>query len=89
MQQIPKTLDGRARLEELRTSAEEHALLNQIRTRLARVEAAYRADEELFDAGLRPIGDASQLAGDPERCARPAERLLRREETIASATCRT
>jgi signal transduction histidine kinase len=82
LMKLPKTLDDVRRLEELRSSAEEHALLNQVRARLLRVEAEYRADEELFDEAFGPIGDVSLLAGDPERLRGPRERLWRQEETI-------
>jgi signal transduction histidine kinase len=82
LMKLPKTLDDVSRLEELRSSAEEHALLNQVRTRLLRVESEYRADEELFDESFGPIGDLSLLAGDPERLRPARERLLRQEETI-------
>src|SRR6185312_12770799 len=78
LMKLPKTLDDVRRLEELRSPAEEHALLNQVRARLLRVEAEYRADEELFG----PIGDFSLLAGDPARLQLPRERLWRQEETI-------
>jgi two-component system NtrC family sensor kinase len=82
LMKLPKTLDDVRRLEELRSSAEEHALLNQVRARLLRVESEYRADEELFDEAFGPIGDLSLLGGDPERLRRPRERLWRQEETI-------
>src|SRR4051812_36925416 len=79
---LPKTLDDVRRLEALRSSSEEHALLNQVRARLLRLETEYRADEELFDAAFGPIGDLSLLAGDLERLRLPRERLWRQEETI-------
>lgn len=82
LMKLPKTLDDVRRLEELRSSPEEHALLNQVRARLIRVDAEYRADEELFDEAFGPIGDLSALAGDPERLRLPRERLWRQEETI-------
>src|ERR1700761_7541593 len=46
---MPKALDSVKALEALRSSPEEHALLNQVRARLYRVETEFRADEELFD----------------------------------------
>ncbi len=82
LMKVPKTLDDVSRLEELRSSAEEHALLNQVRTRLLRVESEYRADEELFDEAFGPIGDLSLLAGAPERLRPARDHLLRQEETI-------
>ncbi|HEY1587086.1 MAG TPA: ATP-binding protein [Polyangia bacterium] len=82
LMKLPKTLDDVSRLEELRSSAEEHALLNQVRTRLLRLESEYRADEELFDEAFGPIGDLSLLAGAPERLRPAREHLLRQEETI-------
>jgi two-component system, NtrC family, sensor kinase len=82
LMKLPKTLDDVRRLEELRSSPEEHALLNQVRARLLRVEAEYRADEELFDEAFGPIGDVTLLAGDPARLRLPRERLWRQEETI-------
>src|SRR6185312_16613809 len=82
LMKLPKTLDDVRRLEELRSSAEEHALLNQVRTRLLRVESEYRADEELFDAAFGPIGDLSLLGGDPDRLRPARERLWRQEEAI-------
>jgi signal transduction histidine kinase len=82
LMKLPTTLDDVRRLEELRSPAEEHALLNQVRARLLRVEAEYRADEELFDEAFGPIGDFSLLAGDPARLQLPRERLWRQEETI-------
>ncbi|HEX6837634.1 MAG TPA: ATP-binding protein [Polyangia bacterium] len=82
LMKLPKTLDDVRRLEELRSAPEEHALLNQVRARLLRVDAEYRADEELFDEAFGPIGDLSLLAGDPERLRLPRERLWRQEETI-------
>ncbi|MGZ3426966.1 MAG: HAMP domain-containing protein, partial [Polyangia bacterium] len=82
LMKLPKTLDDVRRLEELRSSPEEHALLNQVRARLLRVESEYRTNEELFDAAFGPIGDLSLLAGDPERLRPARERLWRQEETV-------
>jgi signal transduction histidine kinase len=82
LMKLPKTLDDVGRLEELRSSPEEHALLNQVRARLLRVESEYRGDEELFDEAFGPIGDLSLLGGNPERLRLPRERLWRQEETI-------
>jgi signal transduction histidine kinase len=82
LMKLPKTLDEVRTLEELRSSAEEHALLNQVRARLLRVEVEYRADEELFDEAFGPIGDVALLGGDPERLRPARERLWRQEETI-------
>jgi signal transduction histidine kinase len=79
---LPKMLDQLRKLEELRSSAEEHALLNQVRTRVRRIESEYRADEELFDEAFGPIGDVTLLAGDPERLRPARERLWRQEELI-------
>src|ERR1700742_3784888 len=53
---LPKALESVRALEALRSSAEEHALLNQVRGRLMRVDAEFRADEELFDEAFGPIG---------------------------------
>ena len=66
-------------LEELRSSAEEHALLNQLRARLERVEGEFRADEELFDEVYGPIGDVPPLGRRSRALRAPRERLLRRE----------
>ena len=82
LMKLPKTLDDVRRLEELRSTPEEHALLNQIRARLLRVEAEYRSDEELFDEAFGPIGDLTLLGGNPERLRPPRERLWRQEEMI-------
>ncbi len=82
LMKLPKTLDDVRTLEALRSSPEEHALLNQVRARLLRVEAEYRADEELFDEAFGPIGDVSLLGGDPERLRAPRERLWQKEELI-------
>jgi two-component system, NtrC family, sensor kinase len=82
LMKLPRSLDTVRALEALRSSAEEHALLNQIRARLVRVEAEYRFDEELFDEAFGPIGDVSLLAGDVERLRLPRERLWRQEELI-------
>jgi two-component system NtrC family sensor kinase len=83
-QQMPQALADVKALEALRSSAEEHALLNQLRTRLEKVEAGFRADEELFDEVYGPIGDAPMALppaqAQPQRAS--AERLLKREQTI-------
>jgi signal transduction histidine kinase len=79
---LPKALDSVRALEALRSSAEEHALLNQVRARLLRVEGEFRADEELFDEAFGPIGDVSLLTGDPDALRGPRERLWRQEEAI-------
>ncbi|HEX4457203.1 MAG TPA: hypothetical protein VIA18_04495, partial [Polyangia bacterium] len=41
---IPHTLESVRALEDLRTLPEEHALLNQVRARLLRVQGEFRAD---------------------------------------------
>jgi signal transduction histidine kinase len=82
LMKLPKVLESVRGLEALRSSAEEHALLNQVRGRLKRVEAEYRADEEGFDEAFGPIGDLSLLGSDPARLAPARERLWRQEELI-------
>jgi signal transduction histidine kinase len=82
LMKLPKILDQVSNLDTLRSSAEEHALLNQVRARLSRVQAEFRGDEELFDEAFGPIGDLSMLAGDAERMRPARERLWRQEETI-------
>ena len=82
LMKLPKVLESVRGLEALRSSPEEHALLNQVRGRLKRVEAEYRGDEELFDEAFGPIGDLSLLGGDPARLAPARERLWRQEELI-------
>jgi two-component system NtrC family sensor kinase len=82
LMKLPKTLEQVRGLEALHSSPEEHALLNQVRARLLRVEGEYRADEELFDEAFGAIGDVTLLAGDPERLRPARERLWRQEETI-------
>lgn len=83
-QQMPQALAEVRALQGLRSSAEEQALLNQIRARLERVEAQFRADEELFDAVYGPIGDATVPLAHPDPAAalEAAERLLRREQAV-------
>jgi signal transduction histidine kinase len=80
-QQMPAVLAEVRDLEALRSSPEEHALLHQLRARLERIEAAFRADEELFDEVYGPIGAEPTLQNPTARHA-AAERLLRREEQI-------
>ena len=75
-QQMPQALEDVGALLSLRTSDEEHALLGQLRDRLRRIEAGYRADEPLFDEVYGPIGDAPESAPD----ASAAEKLLRSEQ---------
>jgi signal transduction histidine kinase len=79
---LPKALESVRALESLRSSPEEHALLNQVRSRLLRVESEFRADEEVFDEAFGPISDESRLAGDPSLLRGPRERLWRQEELI-------
>lgn len=79
---MPKTLDSVRALEALRSSPEEHALLNQVRARLLRIGAAFAADEELFDQAFGPIGDISLLGADPERLRPARDQLWRQEESI-------
>jgi signal transduction histidine kinase len=81
-QQMPAVLAEVRELEALRSSPEEHALLHQIRTRLERIEASFRADEELFDEVYGPIGADPGLRDKPAERRAAAERLLRREEQI-------
>jgi two-component system, NtrC family, sensor kinase len=81
-QQMPAVLAQVRDLEALRSSPEEHALLHQIRTRLERIEGAFRSDEELFDEVYGPIGADATLRENPEARRAAAERLLRREEQI-------
>ena len=82
--QIPYALGDIARLEALRSSAEEHALLHQLRTRLSRVEQKVRADEELFDQVYGPVGDrpVAQRAPDAAKARAAANALLDRERQV-------
>ncbi|MDB4967226.1 MAG: integral rane sensor signal transduction histidine kinase [Myxococcales bacterium] len=82
LMKLPKILDQVSNLDTLRGSPEEHALLNQVRARLSRVQGEFRSDEELFDEAFGPIGDLSMLTTDPERLRPPRERLWRQEEAI-------
>ena len=82
LMKLPKALEMVRALEALHSSAEEHALLNQVRARLVRVESEFRSDEELFDEAFGPIGDLSLLGGDPARLAPARDRLWRQEEAI-------
>jgi signal transduction histidine kinase len=79
---IPHTLESVRALEDLRTLPEEHALLNQVRARLLRVQGEFRADEELFDESFGTIGDLSLLNGDPTRLQPARDKLWRQEESI-------
>jgi signal transduction histidine kinase len=81
-QQMPTVLAEVRDLESLRSSPEEHALLHQIRTRLERIEASFRADEEMFDEVFGPIGADPTTKPDPEARRAAADKLLRREEQI-------
>ena len=81
-QQMPAVLSEVRDLESLRSTPEEHALLHQLRTRLERIQAAFRADEELFDEVYGPIGAEATLRDDPQKRHTAAEHLLRREEQI-------
>jgi signal transduction histidine kinase len=80
---LPKALDSVRALEALRSSAEEHALLNQVRGRLLRVDREFRADEELFDEAFGPIGsDVTVAVGDTLALRGPRQKLWSQEETI-------
>lgn len=81
-QQMPQALADVKALEQLRSSAEEHALLNQLRGRLERIEGAFRADEELFDEVYGPVGDAPVQPSDEARARAAAGKLLSRERSI-------
>jgi signal transduction histidine kinase len=81
-QQMPQALADVRALEQLRSSPEEHALLNQLKGRLERIESAFRADEELFDEVYGPVGDAPVIVSDPERSKAAAAKLLSRERSI-------
>jgi hypothetical protein len=78
LKKLPRILEQVGNLDTLRSSAEEHALLNQVRARLSRVENEFKSDEELFDEAFGPIGDVSLLAGDPERLSSSCARSRRR-----------
>lgn len=79
---MPRALDSVKALESLRSSPEEHALLNQMRARLLRIGNAFAADEELFDSAFGPIGDVSLLGADPEKLRPAREQLMQKEEAI-------
>jgi two-component system, NtrC family, sensor kinase len=82
LMKMPRTLDAVTALEALRSSPEEHALLNQVRARLLRVEGEFKSDEELFDESFGPIGDTVALAGDPSALRASRDRLWQKEEGI-------
>jgi signal transduction histidine kinase len=79
---LPKVLESVRALEALRSSAEEHALLNQVRGRLMRVDAEFRADEELFDEAFGPIGSDVAVFGPGDVLRGPRQKLWSQEETI-------
>ena len=79
---LPKTLDDVAVSRSCAARPRSTRCSIRCATRLLRVEAEYRGDEELFDEAFGPIGDLSLLAGDPARLVAARERLWRHEETI-------
>jgi signal transduction histidine kinase len=82
LMKTPRVLEAVRALEALRSSPEEHALLNQVRARLLRVESEFKADEGLFDEAFGPIGDTVALAGDVETLRAARDRLWQKEESI-------
>jgi signal transduction histidine kinase len=81
-QQMPQALADVRALEQLRSSPEEHKLLDLLRAELEGVQQAFKNDEELFDAVYGPIGDPPQQPADPERWKVAATSLLGAERTI-------
>ncbi len=81
-QQLPAVTNHLAALEQLRSSVEEHALLQQLRTRLERVGEDFRADEALFDLVFGPIGEPPATAEPSEELKSASEHLLSREQQI-------
>jgi signal transduction histidine kinase len=79
---MPHSLESLRALEALRSSPEEHALLNQVRSRLLRVESEFKADEELFDEAFGPVGGPVALAGDEVALRAARDRLWQKEEAI-------
>jgi two-component system, NtrC family, sensor kinase len=61
-----------------------HALLNQLRGRLERLELDVRADEELFDEVYGPLGDEAPPRRDQDlaRIAAAGEQLMKKEQAI-------
>jgi signal transduction histidine kinase len=82
--QIPRALADVDRIDALASSKQEHALLNQLRTRVAKLEEDVRADEELFDEVYGPLGDEAPPRRDEDmgRITAAAERLLMKEQQI-------
>jgi signal transduction histidine kinase len=78
--QMPTVLGGVRSLEALRSTPEEHAFLNKLRTRLEQIESMFHTDEALFDEVYGPIGDLAPAGG--ERARASAERLRHHEEAI-------
>jgi signal transduction histidine kinase len=83
-QQMPMALSGVRALEALRSSGEEHKLLQDLRTRLETIDEIFRSNEELFDAAYGPIGDAGPATEDPNGARTAAELLLRKEKEAKS-----
>jgi signal transduction histidine kinase len=81
-QQMPQALSDVKALEALRTSAEEHEFLRQLRGGLEHIQASFMADEELFDEVYGPIGDPPLADEAAEQHRAAAERLLHREQQI-------
>ncbi len=80
-QQLPATLALVRNLEALHLLPDDQALLGQLRQRLQRLEAAYRADEELFDKVFGVVG--SMPLENPNEEARAAiDKLLASETQI-------
>ncbi|HZS39269.1 MAG TPA: ATP-binding protein [Polyangia bacterium] len=88
--QIPRAIADVGRLEALRSSKEEHALLNQLRGRLERLMADVRADEELFDEVYGPLGDEAPPRKDSDlaHLAASSERLMQKEQAIQHSLSR-
>jgi signal transduction histidine kinase len=82
LMKTPRVLEAVRALEALRSSPEEHALLNQVRARLLRVESEFKADEGVFDEAFGPIGDSMALAGDGSTLRTARDRLWQKEEAI-------
>jgi signal transduction histidine kinase len=81
-QQMPQALADVRALEQLRSSPEEHKLLDQLRAELEAVQQSFKNDEELFDEVYGPIGDQPIQPADAVRWKQAADRLLGRERAI-------
>ena len=88
-QQMPQALADVRALEALRSSPEEHALLNQLRARLRAHRGGVPRRRGAVRRGLRAHRRPRRLAAAiPSARRRRRERLLRARAERSSATCR-